>query len=40
MPRATEGWYYEGAGIYRHVWLVKASPLHVAHWGTFVTTPR
>jgi beta-galactosidase len=34
----TEGWFYEGAGIYRHVWLVKAPPLHVAHWGTFVST--
>jgi beta-galactosidase len=34
----TEGWFYEGAGIYRHTWLVKAAPLHVAHWGTFVTT--
>lgn len=33
-----EGWFYEGAGIYRHVWLTKTSPLHVAHWGTFVTT--
>ena len=33
-----EGWFYEGAGIYRHVWLVKTAPLHVAHWGTFVTT--
>ena len=33
-----EGWYYEGAGIYRHVWLTKTAPLHVAHWGTFVTT--
>ncbi len=32
-----EGWWYEGAGIYRHVWLVKTDPLHVAHWGTFVT---
>ncbi len=29
-------WYYEGAGLYRHVWLVKADPLHVAHWGTQV----
>jgi beta-galactosidase len=35
-----EGWFYEGAGIYRHVWLVKASPLHIAYWGTFVTTPK
>jgi beta-galactosidase len=33
-----EGWFYEGAGIYRHVWLNKTQPLHVAHWGTFVST--
>ncbi len=33
-----EGWFYEGAGIYRHVWLTRTAPLHVAHWGTFVTT--
>jgi beta-galactosidase len=33
-----EGWFYEGAGIYRHVWLTKTSPLHVARHGTFVTT--
>ncbi len=33
-----EGWFYEGAGIYRHVWLVKTAPLHVAEWGIFVTT--
>ena len=32
----SEGWFYEGAGIYRHVWLVAAPPVHVAHWGTFV----
>jgi beta-galactosidase len=32
-----EGWYYEGAGIYRHVWLKKTAPLHVARYGTFVT---
>jgi len=31
-----EGWWYEGAGIYRHVWLTKTSSLHVAPWGTFV----
>ncbi|WP_156369603.1 beta-galactosidase GalA [Duganella sp. Leaf126] len=24
-----EGWWYEGAGIYRHAWLVKRAPLHV-----------
>ena len=32
----NEGWFYEGAGIYRHVWLNKTSPVHVAQWGTFV----
>ena len=26
----TEGWFYEGAGIYRHVWLVKTAPGHAA----------
>ncbi|MEO3693063.1 beta-galactosidase GalA [Roseateles paludis] len=31
-----EGWWYEGAGIYRHVWLSKTAPLHVGHWGSFV----
>ena len=31
-----EGWFYEGAGIYRHVWLNKVSPVHVAPFGTFV----
>ncbi|HWD49965.1 MAG TPA: beta-galactosidase GalA [Rhizomicrobium sp.] len=27
-----EGWFYEGAGIYRHVWLVKSDPLHIPRW--------
>ena len=31
-----EGWWYEGAGIYRHVWLVKTSPLAIAPDGIFV----
>lgn len=30
-----EGWFYEGAGIYRHVWLNKASKVSVAPFGTF-----
>jgi len=33
-----EGWFYEGAGIYRHVWLTAADPVHVPQWGTFVAT--
>jgi beta-galactosidase len=31
-----EGWFYEGAGIYRHVWLTKTAPVHMAKWGTYV----
>ncbi len=34
----NEGWFYEGAGVYRHVWLVKTAPVHVPRWGTYVTT--
>jgi beta-galactosidase len=33
-----EGWFYEGAGLYRHVWLTKTDPLHIPQWGTYVTT--
>ena len=32
--------WYTGSGIYRNVRLVIAEKLHVAHWGTFVTTPE
>ncbi len=34
---SSDGWFYEGAGIYRHVWLVKTNPVHVKQWGTFVS---
>ena len=34
----SDGWFYEGAGIYRHVWLVKTNPVHVRKWGTFVSS--
>ena len=34
----AEGWFYEGAGIYRHVWLVKKESLSVAPDGVFVYT--
>ncbi|SKC63553.1 beta-galactosidase GalA [Ohtaekwangia koreensis] len=37
--REYEGWWYEGGGIYRHVWLVKTDKLHVDRFGTYVTTP-
>ena len=33
-----EGWFYEGAGIYRDVWLEKSAEVSVAPFGTFVYT--
>jgi beta-galactosidase len=38
-PEKSSRWY-PGGGIYRHVWLVKTAPVHVAQYGTFVTTPQ
>lgn len=32
---ATEGWWYEGAGIYRHVHLYVKDMLHIAHNGIY-----
>ena len=37
-PASSSRWY-PGGGLYRHVWLEKQSPVHVAHWGVFVYTP-
>ena len=31
-----DGWFYEGAGIYRHVWLTKTDPVHLGRWETTV----
>ncbi len=33
-----DGWFYEGAGIYRHVWLTKTDALHLGHWESYVRT--
>ncbi len=35
-----EGWFYEGAGIYRHVWLDKTAPVAIAPDGIFVYTRK
>jgi beta-galactosidase len=35
----VEGWFYEGAGIYRHVWLDKTAPVAIAPDGIYVS-PR
>jgi beta-galactosidase len=33
-----DGWFYEGAGIYRHVWLTKTDALHLGQWESYVRT--
>jgi beta-galactosidase len=38
-PPNSSRWY-PGAGIYRNVWLVKTLPVHVGHWGAYITTPK
>jgi len=31
-----DGWFYEGAGIYRHVWLTKSDALHIGPWDSYI----
>jgi beta-galactosidase len=31
-----DGWFYEGAGIYRHVWLRKTDAVHLGRWESYV----
>jgi len=37
-PPESARWY-PGGGFYRDVWLVKTAPIHVAQWGSTITTP-
>ncbi len=39
-PEEHSSRWYPGAGIYRNVWLDMTGPVHVAEWGTYVTTPE
>jgi beta-galactosidase len=32
--------WYSGSGIYRHTWLLYTNKIHVAHWGSFVSSER
>ncbi|MGA9542886.1 MAG: sugar-binding domain-containing protein [Candidatus Sulfotelmatobacter sp.] len=36
--RQTNCRWYSGSGIYRHTWLLSTNNVHVAHWGTFVSS--
>ena len=38
-PPDSSRWY-PGGGLYRNVWLLKTEAVHVAQWGSFVSTPR
>ena len=37
---AMEGWWYEGAGMYRHTWLVKRNPVHIVTDGVHADPVR
>lgn len=39
-PEDRSSRWYPGAGIYRNVWIDITAPVHVANWGTYVTTPQ
>jgi len=38
--RQTNCRWYSGSGIYRHTWLLSTNKIHIAHWGTFVSSPQ
>jgi beta-galactosidase len=36
----TNSRWYSGSGIYRHVWLKTIPPVHLAQWGTFISSTK
>lgn len=36
----NEGWWYEGCGIYRHVWLIKTNEIAVDLWGIYAPSKK
>jgi beta-galactosidase len=37
--KVADSRWYTGSGIYRHVRLRITNKFHIAHWGTYITTP-
>ncbi len=33
-----DGWFYEGAGLYRHVWITKTDAVHLGKWESYART--
>ena len=38
--RSADSRWYTGSGIYRNVWLVESSPVHIAQWGVYAVPRR
>lgn len=39
-PEDLSSRWYPGAGIYRNTWIEYNNPVHLAQWGTYITTPE